>query len=109
MKKPFVISFTGLAHSGKDTSSDYLVRKLSEKGYKVTKVGLADRLKHLCRKLIKMFYSIDISIEDFYDINKKEQIRPELPWFNNQPFTLRTVLQQIGSEIFRDTYKVIFR
>lgn len=101
---PIVIGITGLAHSGKDTSADYIVSKLGEKYDPkcVTKVALADQLKSICHHLVKFFYNIDIPLEDFYDIHKKEQFRDDLPQFAGQPFKIRTILQLIGTEIFRD-------
>lgn len=99
---PVVACLTGLAHSGKDTSADDLVKTLQHSGYRVCKVGLADRVKFVCQHLIKLFYNIEIPIEDFYDLNKKEEIRDDYPQFAGQPFKLRTILQLVGSEVFRD-------
>lgn len=98
---PIVIGITGLAHSGKDTSADYIISSLRER-YNVIKVGLADQLKIICQHLIKLFYNIEIPIEDFYDIHKKEQVREDLPKFAGQSFKIRTILQMVGTEIFRD-------
>jgi hypothetical protein len=99
---PIVACLTGLAHSGKDTSADDLVKTLQHYGYRVCKVGLADRVKFVCQHLIKLFYNIEIPIEDFYDMDKKEEIRDDYPQFAGQPFKLRTILQLVGSEVFRD-------
>jgi dephospho-CoA kinase len=96
-----IIGLTGEAHSGKDTSADYLVSSLSQRGYKVIKISLADRLKVVSQKLIQSFYGIMIPLEDFYDEQKKELIREDLPQFNGKPFKLRTVLQTIGTDIIR--------
>lgn len=95
-----VIGITGKAHSGKDTSADYIVSLLNK--YKVIKVCLADQLKYICQKLVKCFYNIDMPIEDFYDFLKKEQEQPELPQFNGKPFKIRTILQTIGTDICRN-------
>jgi hypothetical protein len=100
--KPIVACLTGLAHSGKDTSADDIVQTLQNLGLRVCKVGLADRVKFVSQHLIKLFYNITIPIEDFYDINKKEEIRDDYPQFAGKPFKLRTILQLVGSEIFRD-------
>jgi hypothetical protein len=100
--KSSVVALTGLAHSGKDTSADYLVKMFSDQGLSVIKVGLADRLKYICKHLIKLFYNIDVPIEDFYDLDKKEMIREDYPAFSGKPFKLRTILQLVGSEIFRE-------
>jgi hypothetical protein len=100
--RPHIITFSGLAHSGKDTSADYLVEKFNQLGIKAIKIGLADRLKVISQKLIKLFYDIDIPIEEFYDMEKKELVREDLPDFEGKSFKLRTVLQKVGTEIFRD-------
>ena len=97
-----VIGITGKAHSGKDTSADYIVSMLDKYGYKVIKVCLADQLKYICQKVVKYFYNIDLPIEDFYDYLKKEQEQPELPHFNGKPFKIRTLLQMIGTDICRN-------
>jgi hypothetical protein len=99
--KPLVIGITGLAHSGKDTSADYLYSKLKTK-CNVVKIALADQLKIICQMLIQMFYGQQIPLDEFYDLEKKEAIREELPIFAGRPFKLRTVLQMVGTEIFRD-------
>ena len=100
--KPIVIAFTGEAHSGKDTSADYLVEYFKSLGSSAIKVCLADQLKLICQKLIKLFYGIEIPKEEFYDLSEKERVRSDYPLFAGQPFKLRTVLQQVGTEIFRD-------
>jgi hypothetical protein len=99
--KPLVIGITGLAHSGKDTSADYLYSKLRTE-CNVVKIALADQLKVICQSLIQMFYGQQIPLDEFYDMGKKEAIRDELPKFAGQPFKLRTILQMVGTEIFRD-------
>lgn len=90
-----IIGITGFAHSGKDTSADYIMSKMN-KTYRVIKVSLADQLKVLSQKLVKTFYGVDIPLEYFYDFEKKEQENDELPLFNGQKFKIRTVLQIIG-------------
>lgn len=100
--KPIVVAITGEAHSGKDTSADYVVSYLKSLGANAIKIGLADRLKFICQRLVKLFYNIDIPIEDFFDMDKKEEIRYDYPQFAGQPFKLRTILQLVGSEVFRE-------
>lgn len=99
--RPVIIGISGLAHSGKDTSADYLLSQLKH-DYKIIKIGLADRLKIICQRLIYLFHGILIPLEDFYDFAKKETIRNDLPYFAGQPFKIRTVLQQVGTDVFRD-------
>ena len=100
--RPIVLSLSGVAHSGKDTSADYFVKYYQNAGFRTIKIGLADRLKVICQRLIKLFYNIDIPIEDFSDFDKKEMIREDYPQFDGKPFKIRTILQQVGSECFRD-------
>lgn len=97
-----VIMLTGLAHSGKDTSADYLISRFTQLGIKCIKLGLADRLKIISQHLIKLFYGIEVPLDEFYDMNAKERIREDYPKFNGQAFKLRNVMQMVGSEIFRD-------
>lgn len=99
--KPIIVQITGHAGHGKDTSADYLITNLTQQGLKVLKVSLADRLKLIDAKLIEYFYGVSIPIEEFYDNNKKELLRPELPLFKNDIFSLRSVLQLTGTDIFR--------
>jgi hypothetical protein len=102
-RNPIVICLSGLAGSGKDTVADELERLLRSKfGLKVCKIALAGRVKIICKHLIKLFYNIDIPTEDFYDTEKKEQIRDDLPLFAGKPFKIRTIMQMVGTEIFRN-------
>ena len=99
--QPIIVGISGLAHSGKDTSADYLLSQLKQ-DYKIIKIGLADRLKIICQQLVHLFYGVFLPLDEFYDLAKKEKIRDDLPSFAGQPFKIRTVLQQVGTEIFRD-------
>lgn len=101
--KPIIITLSGVAHSGKDTTADYLVKELNKLGINTIKLGLADQLKVISHKLIQLFYGINIPFVDFYDLEKKELIRPELPYFDAKPFKLRTILQKVGTEVIRDS------
>jgi hypothetical protein len=87
---------------GKDTSADYLFNQLQQRHIPVIKVALADQLKKICQRLIQLFYGIEIPLQEFYQMDDKERIHPELPLFAGQPFKLRTVLQLIGTDIFRE-------
>ena len=102
LKKPIVICLTGLAHSGKDTCADIIINSIQLHGLNICKVGLADRVKIISQHLIKLFYNIDIPIDEFYDTNKKELVRYDYPQFAGKPFKLRTIMQQVGSEVIRD-------
>jgi dephospho-CoA kinase len=97
-----IIGLIGQAHVGKDTSADYMIERLQAAGYRARKIALADQLKIICRELIRMFYGRDVPLREFYDQDMKEMIRPDFPLFAGQPFKLRTVMQQIGTEVFRD-------
>lgn len=97
-----LIALTGLAHSGKDTSADYLLSQFQQRGFSAVKVSLADQLKVICQHLIRHFYGFTIPLTDFHDLEKKEQVHPELPLFAGQPFKLRTILQTIGTDVFRN-------
>ena len=97
-----VICLTGFAHSGKDTTANHMVEACQQKGLKAIRLGLADRLKVICQKLIELFYGLCIPLEDFYDPIKKEIEHPEYPMFAGKPFKLRTILQIVGSEVFRE-------
>lgn len=100
--KPVIIKITGYAQSGKDTTSNYLVKYLTNKGHTAIRIGLADRLKVICQHLIRVFYGIDIPLDDFFDLEKKELAHPEYPKFNGEVFKLRTIMQYVGSEIIRE-------
>lgn len=94
--KPIVILITGYISSGKDTIANHLLERYSSKNLNVCKIALADKLKLITQRLIKLFYDIDIDLGDFYDQEAKERQR------YNMPHTLRTLLQIVGSDIFRD-------
>ena len=100
---------TGKAYSGKDTTADYIVSRYNLRGYRTIKLALADQLKIISQQLIKLFYGIDIPLKEFYNSSTKDMVRPNLPPFAGKPFTLRSVLQHVGTEIFRTyTYDSIW-
>lgn len=92
---------SGSAEVGKDTCADYLLEKLKCKHKKIIKIGLADQLKVVCQQLIKLFYGIEFPLDYFYNRNQKELIRTEMPLFNNKPFSIRSVLQYVGTDVIR--------
>jgi len=97
------ICIVGRAYSGKDTAADYIVAQYNKHRERYAiKIALADLLKTVCRELIKMFYGINIPVAEFYDQEAKDRIRYDMPNFCGKPFTLRAVLQQVGTEIFRN-------
>jgi len=84
-----LILLAGRIGSGKDTVADHLV----ERG--AVKIALADKLKIVTQKLINIFYNENIPLTDFYDREAKERDRGG--------YTIRHLLQQVGSEVFRET------
>lgn len=99
---PTVITITGKSRSGKDTAADYYVQKLNKMGFKTRKIALADRLKLMTQQLIKLFYNIDLPIEYFYDSEEKEKQRYAGTIGGVETyFTIRTMLQQIGTDVIR--------
>ncbi len=81
-----IICVTGKAGAGKDTICDYLV-----KNYSFEKMSLADPIK----RLVKDVFVLDD--ETVYDRIKREQ---PLPQWNNK--SVRSLLQLIGTELFRN-------
>jgi hypothetical protein len=97
-----IILIGGEAGAGKDTAADMIIEHCGSQYVPAMKVALADRLKRISRAIIAMFTGVTIPIGDFYDEDKKRAIRDDIPMFNGQPFCIRSVLQNIGTEIFRD-------
>jgi hypothetical protein len=96
-----IIGLTGYAHCGKDTCADYLVKLMASKGHSAVCVALADPLKKISKSLIELFYGKDIPLISFYDQDIKDRTNADMPLFAGQPFKIRTVLQQVGTEVFR--------
>ena len=97
------ICIVGRAYSGKDTAADYIVAQYNKRRERYAlKVALADLLKTVCRELIRMFYGVNIPVNEFYDQEAKDRVRDNMPKFGGKPFTLRAVLQQVGTEVFRN-------
>ena len=81
-----LVGICGKAGAGKDTIGDYLINK-----YKFKKIALADPIK----RLVKDVFALDD--HTVYDRVAREQ--PLERWPN---WTVRTLLQYIGTELFRE-------
>jgi hypothetical protein len=81
-----LVGITGKAGSGKDTVGDYLVKS---HGFK--KIALADPIK----RLVKDVFVLDD--HTVYDRDAREQ-----PLLNWPQWTVRKLLQYIGTEMFRN-------
>lgn len=101
-KTKCLLVLSGEAGSGKDTMADYLIKLINIKNMTVIKIALADRLKLVCHKLVKIFMGIDVPFEYFFDNKIKDKILLEYPYFKGQPFKIRTILQEIGTNVFRE-------
>ena len=88
MKKKLVIGMIGKAGSGKDTVGDYLV-----KNYNFKKIALADPIK----TLIKTTFMLDD--HTVYDRVAREQPLEDFP-----EWSVRKLLQFIGTELFRNQF-----
>ena len=81
-----LVGITGKAGSGKDTIADYLIKMY---GYK--KIALADPIK----RLVKDIFVLD----DFTVYDRIEREKPLPQW---EGWTVRKLLQFIGTELFRE-------
>ena len=79
------ISLTGFAGSGKSTVAKYI-----ESNYNFKEFALADKLKQLTYKLLKLFNIQINSIDDLYNVETKNKYR--------------SYLQQIGTECCRSIF-----
>jgi hypothetical protein len=104
---PLIIYSNGQAESGKNTCCDYIADIIRASGYSVAIVGLADRIKVISRHLIKLFYGLDVPLEEFDSKQGKALIRPEYT-FNGNPLTLRAVLQQVGTMLKENIWSDIW-
>lgn len=83
------IILTGKAGSGKDTIADYLISK-----YGYTKISLASSLKRLVQDVFVL--------TDFQTHDRTERERT-LPEWGDGTWSVRKLLQHIGTELFRNT------
>lgn len=81
-----ILAITGKAGAGKDTIGDYLCKK-----YNYTKINLADPIKRIVKDVFVL------SDETVYDRIKREE--PLEQW---NGWTVRKLLQFIGTELFRN-------
>jgi len=81
-----LIGLCGKAGSGKDTIADYLVAK-----YGFKKISLADPIK----RLVKDVFVLD-------DLTVYDRVEREKPLKNWSNWTVRKLLQFIGTELFRE-------
>jgi len=81
-----LVGICGKAGSGKDTIADYLVSS-----YKFKKIALADPIK----RLVKDVFVLD-------DVTVYDRVAREMPLKNWDGWTVRKLLQFIGTELFRE-------
>lgn len=94
-----VMTFSGLAHSGKDTSVEFIKEEFEKEGKRVFCLAFGDYLKSLCRRNFG------------YDENNKEEYRDMLQNFGTdvvraieEDFWVRIVYSTI--DLLRDIYDV---
>lgn len=83
-----IIEVAGFARSGKDYVSEKLENALKEKGYKVQRFALADKLKEFVCILF------NISLEELNALKNSEDR------FCLSGTTMRQILQRLGTDIF---------
>lgn len=89
----YVIGITGFAGSGKDLFADYLVDELLFNYISLAeKYSFAEPIKRGCSELF------NISLDDFYDRDKKEQV---IPLWGKSP---RELLIMLGTDMLRDQF-----
>jgi hypothetical protein len=102
-----VILLSAQAHSGKDTLCDHAIKYLSNKNINTKVLVLADKVKILTRMFIKMFKGVELPLENFYSLDEKERVRPELGYIHNpgtgekELFSIRRCMQTVGTDVLR--------
>lgn len=113
MKQTRIVIVTGKAQAGKDTTCDYMMEKLTKKGYKCKKYAFATYLKNMCVDLFGLTPKQVYGSND--DKNSTTQIKWEqLPFdaeviqhlkvkhvAKNNYLTARQFMQIFGSDICR--------
>lgn len=92
MKKPFLLGFSGKAHSGKDFSADFLIKSYPE--LKIVKVGFADAVRDMVRPIF--------DVDAIYRKGNKED---PIDGFG---VSLREILQTLGTDWGRHMIKKDF-
>jgi hypothetical protein len=78
--KKRVIGLSGVARAGKDTFAAILMRKLTDKGFSVMKIALADPLKGDCDEFLQKHFKFSA----FTQVpDNKLLIRPMLVWYGD--------------------------
>jgi len=108
-----VILLTGKAQSGKDTSCDYIICKLTENGRVARKYSFADPLKEFLMKVFgctyNQMYGSNADKDTFTKIRWENL--PKLPeWYAEVSpkglfLTARQLMQYFGTEIIRTMYE----
>lgn len=93
--KPQIITISGLPHSGKNTSADYLVSKFDQLGIKAVKIGFKDRMRLLLEKLKELYLEMDIPSEEFRDLNRNSLD----PWFKSS--VAMSIFVKVGGDLFK--------
>lgn len=94
-----VICMAGEKRSGKDTACILATELLTEAGYKVQRVALADAMKEITSKVLSVGLDDVETLKDDEDIMIGEIIYSEGPVYT-EPFTnMRGVLQRLGEHL----------
>ena len=115
MLKNTVILLCGPAGSGKDTSYEILKNQLLNNcdsncdcdcNWEISKYSFGRALKEIVVDLSRIFINADFSADAMDNLEYKETIRPEYTLYigsneQPQPFVIRTLLQQVGTDILR--------
>jgi hypothetical protein len=101
-----VVLFCGKAGSGKDTCFQMLKTQLKkDDAFDLSNHAFGKPLKEIVSDVCQLFLNERFSVEDMEQLSFKEIERPEHTVFTKdrlpQPLILRTLLQQIGTDILR--------
>lgn len=89
-----IIAFAGKKGSGKSTASNYLEAKLTEKGYRVERMGFKTAIvKKMKEELADTLYELSV----IYDLTIGEL-------FDQKPPAMRALMQNYGTEIYRNNF-----